>query len=329
MKRTSNAVRLRRRTALLAGVGVLAAPMVARSQLRWKPDRPITVYNPLAVGGVCDVHLRFLGERVAAKLGQPVLVEARGGAGATLAAAQMINVKPDGHTLACMTINSLRYPHYQQTAWNPLKDFAYIIGLSEFTFGIVCKSTSPWRSIEDLVADGKKNPDKLNFGTSGIGGTGHLLMIEVEQSTGAAFTHVPFKGGPEWMQAMLGGHIQFVADGAQWAPFVETGEVRVLAMATPTRFPKYPDVPNLLERKIDAVAVSPYGLVGPAALPPVVVETLHDVYKEAMADPGHQKLLDQYIQVPWYRGPAEYRAFAEKYFVEVKPMLVKSGLAKA
>ena len=154
-------------------------------------------------------------------------------------------------------------------------------------------------------------------------------MIEVEQTTGARFTHVPFKGGPEWMQALLGGHIQFVPDGAQWAPFVENGQVRVLAMATPERFPKYPDVPNLVERGINAVAVSPYGLVGPKDLPPVIVETLHGAYKEAMADPGHQPLLDKFIQVPWYRSPAEYRAFAEKYYVEVKPMLVKSGLAKA
>ncbi len=320
---------LGRRRAIAAAAATLAAPGLARGQLRWKPDRPMTVYNPLAVGGVCDVHLRFLGERVAKSLGQPVLVETKGGAGATLAAAQMVNVKPDGQTIACMTINSLRYPHYQTANWHPLRDFSYMIGLSEFTFGVVCKADAPWKSIDDLIADGKKNPDKLNYGTSGIGGTGHLLMIEVEQTTGARFTHVPFKGGPEWMQALLGGHIQFVPDGAQWAPFVENGQVRVLAMATPERFPKYPDVPNLVERGINAVAVSPYGLVGPKDLPPVIVETLHGAYKEAMADPGHQPLLDKFIQVPWYRSPAEYRAFAEKYYVEVKPMLVKSGLAKA
>ena len=321
--------RLTRRAAMAAAAATLAAPGLARGQLNWKPDRPMTVYNPLAVGGVCDVHLRFLGERVGKSLGHPVLVEARGGAGATLAAAQMVNVKPDGQTIACMTINSLRYPHYQTANWHPLRDFTYMIGLSEFTFGVVCKADAPWKSIDDLIADGKKNPDKLNYGTSGIGGTGHLLMIEVEQTTGARFTHVPFKGGPEWMQALLGDHIQFVPDGAQWAPFVESGQVRVLAMATPTRFPKYPDVPNLTERGIDAVAVSPYGLVGPKDLPPAIVETLHGAYKEAMADPGHQPLLDKFIQVPWYRSPAEYRAFAEKYYVDVKPMLVKSGLAKA
>jgi tripartite-type tricarboxylate transporter receptor subunit TctC len=154
-------------------------------------------------------------------------------------------------------------------------------------------------------------------------------MLETEQATGARFTHIPYKGGAEFMPALLGGHIQFVPDGAQWAPFVENGQVRVLAMATPQRLAKYPDKPTLVESGINAVAVSPYGLVGPRDLPPPVVQALHDAFKEAMADPAHQPLLDKFIQEPWYRDPAGYRAFAEKYYVEVKPMLVKAGLAKA
>ncbi len=319
---------LTRRSALAAGASTLFAPMLASGQTRWKPDRPITVYNPLAAGGVCDVHLRFLGERVSKALGQQVLVEVKAGAGATLAAAQMVHAKPDGHTLACMTINSLRYPHYQDGNWHPLRDFSYIAGLSEFTFGVVVKANAPWQTIDELVAAGKNEPEKLNYGTSGIGGTGHLLTIEIEQSTGAKFTHIPYKGGAEFMQALLGEHIHFVPDGAQWAPFVDSGHVRLLAMATAERFPKYPDKPTLVERGVKAVAVSPYGLVGPKGLPNGIVQTLHEVYSEAMNDPAHQPLLDRYIQVPWRRNPAEYRAFAEKYFAEIRPMLVKSGLAK-
>ena len=318
-----------RRGLLLGLAGAMAAPNVVRGQLRWKPTGPITVYNPLAAGGVCDVHLRFLGERVSKILGQQVLVDIKAGAGATLAAAQMLNVKPDGQIIACMTINSLRYPHYQQANWHPLRDFSYITGLSEFTFGVVVKATSPWQSIEDLIAAGKKEPEKYNYGTSGIGGTGHLLTIEIEQSSGARFTHVPYKGGAEFMPALLGEQVHFVPDGAQWAPFVESGHVRLLAMATPERFPKYPDKPTLVERGINAIAVSPYGLVGPRELPPVVIQTLHGAFSEAMNDPGHQPVLDKFVQVPWRRDPSAYRAFAEKYFEEVRPLLIKSGLAKA
>lgn len=319
----------RRRAIALGMAGVIATPNIARGQLQWKPDRPITVYNPLAAGGVCDVHLRFLGERVTKMLGQQVLVDVKAGAGATLAAAQMVNAKPDGHTIACMTINSLRYPHYQPANWHPLRDFSYITGLSEFTFGVVVKATSPWQTIEELIASGEKEPEKYNYGTSGIGGTGHLMMIEIEQSSKARFTHVPYKGGAEFMPALLGEHVHFVPDGAQWAPFVESGHVRLLAMATPERFPKYPDKPTLVERGINVIAVSPYGLVGPKQLPPVIIRTLHEAFSEAMNDPGHQPLLDKFIQVPWRRDPASYRAFAEKYFEDVRPLLIKSGLAKA
>jgi tripartite-type tricarboxylate transporter receptor subunit TctC len=318
----------RRRVLVSLAGGALATPALLRAQTAWKPTKPITIYNPLAAGGVCDVHLRFLGERVSRQVGQQVIVDIKAGAGATLAAAQMVNTRPDGYTIACMTINSLRYPHYQTANWHPLRDFSYIIGLSEFTFGVVVRADSPYQTIADLIDAGRREPEKLNYGTSGIGGTGHLLMLETEQATGARFTHIPYKGGAEFMPALLGGHIQFVPDGAQWAPFVENGQVRVLAMATPQRLAKYPDKPTLVESGINAVAVSPYGLVGPKDLPPPVVQALHDAFKEAMADPAHQPLLDKFIQEPWYRDPAGYRAFAEKYYVEVKPMLVKAGLAK-
>src|SRR6187455_1105457 len=87
--------------------GALAAPQIVRAQGAWKPTKPVTIYNPLAAGGVCDVHLRFLGERVGRKWGQQVIVDVKAGAGATLAAAQMVNTKPDGYVIACMTINSL------------------------------------------------------------------------------------------------------------------------------------------------------------------------------------------------------------------------------
>jgi tripartite-type tricarboxylate transporter receptor subunit TctC len=320
--------KLNRRHVLAGLGGALAAPTIVRAQTAWKPDRPVTIYNPLAAGGVCDVHLRFLAERMTQRWGKQVNVDVKAGAGATLAAAQMVNVKPDGHIIACMTINSLRYPHYQTANWHPLRDFSYITGLSEFTFGVVVRADSPFKTIQDLMEAAKREPEKYTYGTSGVGGTGHLLMIEAEQATGAKFTHVPHKGSADWMPALLGGHIHFVADGAGWAPAVDAGQVRILAMATEKRFGKYPDKPTLVESGINAIAVSPYGLVGPKDLPPAAIREIHEAATAAMADPKHQPLLDQFIQEPWVRDPAQYRAFAEKYYVDVKPMLIKSGLAK-
>lgn len=322
-----------RRRRVAAGLGaLLCAPSLATAQTaaapRWKPERPITIYNPFPVGGITDLHLRFVGERVGRILGQPVLVEARAGAAGTLAPAALMSAKSDGQTLACYTINSLRYPHYQPVNWHPLRDFSFITGLSSYTFALVVRADSPWKTVEDLIAAGKADPEKFSYGTSGIGGSGHLMMIEIEQAAAARFTHVPYKGGAEWMQALMGGHINFVADASQWGPFVDDGRCRILAMATEQRLPRYANTPTLKERGINAVGQSPYGLVGPKDLPPAIVQSLYDAFDEASHDPGLAQLLDRFVQVPWRRNPAEYRAFAEQYFNGVRPLLVKAGMVK-
>ena len=321
----------RRKALAVAGAGaaVLAAPAILSAQARWKPDRPIVIYNPFAVGGVTDLHLRFLGEKVSKTLGQQILVEAKAGAAGTLAPAALLTAKPDGHALACMAINSLRYPHYQKVSWDPLRDFSYISGLSAYTMGIVVRSDSPWKTVEDLIAAGKREPEKYTYGTSGVGGTGQLLMIEVDQATGAKFTHVPYKGGAEWMQALLGGQIDFLADASQWAPHVDNGACRILALAMEQRLPKYGSVPTLKERGINAVGHSPYGLVGPKDMPPAIIQTLHEAFAEANNDPSTLQFLDKFVQQPWKKNPAEYRAFAEEYFPSVKPLLIKAGLVKS
>jgi len=317
----------RRRFAALAGASVLATPALAKGQTGWKAEKPITIYNPFAAGGGTDIHIRLMGETAGPRLGQPILVDSRPGAAGTLAPALLLNARPDGHQLACMSINSLRYPHYQPTNWNPIRDFTYIIGLSGYTIGIVVRADAPWKTLEELIDAAKKEPDKYNYATSGIGGTGQLTMIEVEQTTGPKFTHVPYKGTAEWTQALLASEVHFICDGAQWAPFVDSGKFRILAMATEQRIPKYKDVPTLMERG-DVVGQSPYGLVGPKDLPANIVEAVHLAFKDAMADPRVGALLDSYIQAPWYKSPADYRAFAEKYHAEVKPLLIKAGLAK-
>ena len=318
-----------RRRAVAAGLGsLIAAPGLVRAQTTWKPDRPIVIYNPFAVGGITDLHMRLVGEKVGKTLGQQVLIEAKPGAAGTLAPAALMTAKPDGHQLAVYTINSLRYPHYQPVNWHALNDFTFITGLSSYTFALVVRADSPWKTVDDLFAAGKASPDKHTYGTSGIGGSGHLMMIEIEQKVGARFTHIPYKGGAEWMQALLAGQIDFLADASQWGPFVDDGRARILAMVTEARLPKYPNVPTLREVGVDAVGQSPYGLVGPKGLPPQAVQALYDAFRAANNDPATLELLARYIQVPWNRNPTEYRAFAESYYVSVKPLLVKAGLAK-
>ena len=123
--------------------------------------------------------------------------------------------------------------------------------------------------------------------------------------------------------------VHFLADAAQWAPFVDNGQCRILAMATEQRIAKYKDTPTLIERGINVVGQSPYGIVGPKGMPPEVVESIYLAFKEAMGEPKVNEYLEKFLQLPWYKNPAEYRAFAEKYYVDVKPLLIKAGLAQS
>jgi len=239
-----------RRSLLAAGAAALISPL-AHAQSRF-PSRSITIYGALPAAGVMDQHLRALAERAQKTLGQAIVIEAKPGAGATLAPQLIQAAAPDGHLLAAMTVNSLRYPYYQKTSYDPLKDFTFIIGLSNFTFGVVVHADSPYRTIQDLIAAGKANPGKLSSGSTGQGGTGHLILLDIERATGAKFTQVPFKGGPDGIQALLGKHIDFITDGAQWGPLVEDGRLRLLAMATEQRVARFKDAPTLRERGIDA-----------------------------------------------------------------------------
>ncbi|SRR6266404_3895016 len=143
----------RRHAFALAAAGVVTPLIgVGHAEETWKPKRPIVIYNSFTAGGPTDAHLRLLADRVSQSLGQRVLIEVKAGVAGTLGASQMQHAKPDGYLLACMGVSSLRYPPYQQTSWHPLPDFSYIIGLSSFTITSVVATSSPWKTIDDLVA---------------------------------------------------------------------------------------------------------------------------------------------------------------------------------
>ncbi len=143
--------------------------MIASAQPRWKPEKPITIYNPFAAGGVTDVHMRLLAEAVGKILGQQIIIDIKPGAAGTLAPAMLLNAKPDGYTLAVMSINTLRYPHYQQTNWNPLTDFTYITGLSGYTMGIVVRSDSPWKTFRGHDRRRQEGPGQVQLRHLGRG----------------------------------------------------------------------------------------------------------------------------------------------------------------
>ena len=318
---------LGRRTALGLGATLLAAPALRAQGTGRFPDRPLRLLVPWAAGGTTDIQLRALAEQAAKRLGQPVIVENKPGAGGVLAAQQLLNERPDGYVLAQMPISVFRHPQMAQRAlFNPLEDFSYVIHLTGYLFGVVVRADAPWRTFPQFLDEAKANPGKFNYGTPGVGTSLHITMEQIAGLRGIDWVHVPFRGVAENMQSLLGGQIQATADSSGWAELVQSGRLRLLVTWGAERAKRFPDVPTLRESGIDLVSASPYGLAGPKGMSPEVVRVLHDAFREALFDPAHIAILERFDMAPFHLGPDEYAAFARRQYAEEGEMIRKLGL---
>jgi tripartite-type tricarboxylate transporter receptor subunit TctC len=308
-----------------AGAAAVLPHALVRAQAF--PARPISIYVAFPAGGPTDQFFRALAESASKTLGQPVIVENKPGAGGTLAPIAAKNAKPDGYVVSQMPLGVFRVPHMQKAPqFDPIKDFTYIINLTGYTFGLVVPAGAPWKSVKDFVEDAKRNPAKIDYGSTGTGTTPHLVMEEFAQKAGMKLTHVPYKGSADLMQAILGGHIQSASDSTGWAPHVEAGKLRLLATFGPKRTKRWPDVPTLTELGYDTVSESPFGLGGPAGMDPAVVRTLHDAFKKALEDPKVMALVDRFDQPVVYMNAEDYSKFARQTYEAERATVERLGL---
>jgi tripartite-type tricarboxylate transporter receptor subunit TctC len=290
------------------------------------PSRPVTLIVPYAAGGTTDIGLRALASATEKHLGQSILIENRPGVGGVLGPMQMASgAKPDGYTISQIPITVFRYPFTAKTTFDPLADLTYIISVSGYTFGVVVKTDAPWATFPALMADAKANPGKFSYGTPGVGTTLHLTMEQIAKERGIQWTHVPFRGTADSTNSLLGGHIDLVADASGWAPLVNGGKLRLLVIWSEQRSQCWPNVPTLKEAGIAMVSNSPFGLGGPKGMDPKVVKILHDAFKKGMEEPSYLETLAKLDQEPFYLNTADYRAFAERTFVEQKKLMGELG----
>ena len=307
--------------AAFAAAGIVAGSASAQDF----PSRPITLICPWPAGGSTDTHLRKLAELAAKNLGQPIVVENKPGAGGMLGPAGMAqNARPDGYTISQLPLGAFRIPHMQKVDWDPLRDFTYIIGVTGYTFGVVVRSDSPFKTFNDYIAYAKANPGKASYSSTGIGTSPHLLMEEVASKADVQLLHVPFKGNADSTQALMGGHVMAQSDASGWARHVEAGTFRLLVTFGEQRT-KW-NAPTAKELGYDVVSYSPYGIVGPKGMDPKVVKILHDAFKKAMDDPEHTKVLQQLDQVYWYRSGEDYARWAAETFRTEKATIERLGL---
>jgi len=311
---------------LAAGAAVLPfAPPLARAQAY--PTRPVTLIVPFAAGGTTDVALRALATASEKHLGQSIVVENRTGAGGTLGPAQMAaSSKPDGYTVSQLPITVFRLPFISRTSFDPTKDFTFIIGVTGYTFGVVVRSDAPWKTFQDLLSDAAAKPGTITYGTPGAGTTPHITMERIAKLRSIKWVPVPFKGVAESTTALLGGHIDAVADSTGWAPQVNEGKFRLLVTWGAARTKNWPAVPTLREAGIDMVSNSPYGIGGPRGMNPEIVKVLHDAFRKGLDEPSNVATMAQLDQERFYLSSEEYQTFALQQIAQEKRMVEELGL---
>lgn len=257
------------------------------------PPRALQLISPYAAGGANDIVSRLLAEKLGEKLnGQTVVVVNKPGAGSILGSQQLLLAPPDGQTLMMADIAHGANPALRKTMpYDTLKDFAPITLVAEFPTVLLVHPSVPAATPAELVAYARQNPGKLNYSSSGFGSTNHLAAEVFKSELGLDVTHVPYQGGGEAMNALLGGQVQmlFITLPASM-PHIQSGRVKALAVTSAQRWPSLPNVPSIAETVIPGFDVNLWiGLVAPAATPAERLVFLNDKVNEVLRSPAMQE----------------------------------------
>jgi tripartite-type tricarboxylate transporter receptor subunit TctC len=297
------------------------------SQAQTFPSRPVTFIVPWPPGGSTDLAMRSLSVIAEKHLGQRIVIENKPGVTGTLGAQALAGgAKADGYTIAQMPITVFRLPAMMKTNYDPSTDFTWIIHLTGYTFGVVVRADSPWKTWKDLVAFAKANPGKVTYATPGNGSSLHITMEDIAQREGIKWVQVPFKGYAEGATALLGGHVDVHADSTGWGEQVNSGRLRLLVTWGAQRTKRWPNVPTLKEVGYPIVSNSPFGIAGPKGMDPAVVKALHDAFKKALDDPEFQKTLEKFDQEAYYLNSADYAALARRSIEEERVAVQRLNL---
>ena len=322
--------RIARRRALgltaSAATAFLTSPALAQPKFPTKPIRLLVGYQP---GGLIDSVMRVAAAEAAKRLGQPIVIDNRPGASGVVSFIAIKNAPPDGYTIGNLTLSLWRQPILGDAGYDALKDFTYLLNMFDTTFAVLVSAESPFKTWADLLEYGRRNPTKISYGAiPGLGQSAHLFMQEVTAKERIQWEPVGFKGSPDGVTSLFGGHITFLVDTVVGTnAFVRAGKARYLAVASASRLKSWPEVPRMSDLGYDLLIDSPNGLCGPAGLPAAVAKTLHDAFKFAIEQPSVIELLAQSDQRVRYMSAEALTEFVAKSSIEQRELLQRYGLA--
>ncbi|MGJ7546758.1 Bug family tripartite tricarboxylate transporter substrate binding protein [Variovorax sp. LT1R16] len=318
-----------RRTLLAAALAAAAVGAPAAAFAQAYPSKPITIIVPFSAGGTTDILARVIGLHMGTDLGQPVVVDNRAGAGGNIGGQAAARANPDGYTLFMGTVgtHAINQSLYKKMPFDPIKDFAPLSRVAMVPNLLVVNPGQPYKSVKELIAYGKANPGKINFGSSGNGSSIHLSGELFKQMTGVDMQHVPYRGSAPAVSDLLGGQISVMFDNMPSAiPHVRGGKLRALAVTTAKRSPALPDVPTIAEAGVPGYeATSWFGLLAPAGTPAPIVAKLNASILKALADPEVKKKLAEQGAESHGEKPEEFAAFIKSETAKWGKVVKESG----
>lgn len=309
----------------LPGLPVLALDNAAAGF----PARPVRVVVPYTPGGVSDAVTRLVMHKLSERIGQPVVVENRPGANSMLGSDNVAKSAPDGYSLlvvvAAHVINPSLYPNMK---YDPIKDLTGVSEIGRIPLLMVSSAQLPPKSVKELVAWGKANPDKMTFASSGSGSGAHLAGELFAQGTGVAMTHVPYKGISPALTDLFSGQIAVIFDSVQtMIPLAKAGKVRALAITNPKRWPAAPDVPTMAEAGYPNIMPGSWiGVLAPSKTPPAILNKLSAELDAVVHAPDVRAKLIDYGIDPVGGSPEQFQAFIKEEFVRWAGVVQKAGV---
>ena len=313
-------------TALLSLVLLVGASPAALAQAF--PTRPVTIVVPFGPGGTTDVLARGLGAEMSKVLGQPVVVVNKAGAGGTMGATEVANAAKDGHTMGMLPVGPMTtQPNLRTLPYGP-DSFDYVCLVYSNPQLLLVRADAPYKTYGELVAHAKANPDKLNYGSSGIGSVPHLAVVALAKAANIDVFHVPHKGEADALASILGGHITMFVSHPTFMT-AHADKIRALFVLAPNRLPDHPNVPTIVEQGGPALSFEVWGgLAVPKGTPAPVLAALENACKVATSSEAFTKQM-QALQTPVkYLDGKSFASFVAAEFERNGRLLRESGIPK-
>jgi tripartite-type tricarboxylate transporter receptor subunit TctC len=294
------------------------------------PSRAVTIVVGFPPGGPQDLIARGIAKKLAERLGQPFIVENRPGAAGTTAIAGVARAAPDGYTLSLASLGTLVVTPLSRKGgvpYDPATAFTPVAALMSQPLILIVAENGPYKTLQDLLSDGRRKTGKFNYSTAGIGSLSHFASEQLNKAAGTDFVHVPYPGAAPALRALLAGEVaMYFAAGSDAVPRLGSGQVRALLVSLPKRFPLAKEVPSLEDAGLkDPVMDQWFGLVGPAGMPREAVLKLNEAVQEALRDPALAASVPGSIAIPG--TPEEFAAMIKADLARVAKQVEITGFS--